>query len=350
MSYTIQIKKGQHIFLEPNYVIVEPHKGCTRKCEFCGIRFEDGHHDMELVTFKKIVSELTPKTKKLTFIQHGEPLLNENLEDMICVALNKLPKIQIGIVTNADILTRKHKSIKYLMELYTSGLDIAIVDLYDVQSKELFKELVKSQSTFFKYNHIKIVDFYSSGIDIWTYHNKRKYMVICDDSKQFNSDGSNKRCLHTWAGNLDYRVFLKYGIDINIFPVLKPCVDPYKHMAIGFEGNVHLCCSEGSEDSKLGNILIDGLMNIWTSEKFQMYRYALKLGRRDIIPSCYLCPKPSFRFGLYPYWGERTYNVAELSKFFCDNSKMRGNLLSNLKYYDEIIGLNNPNIKRKIYE
>lgn len=324
LGYAVQKKPGQHLFTFPNYIQIEAHRGCTRQCDFCGIRFEDKPLSMSKEIYKEVLSQTDDRVKRFSYSLHGEPLLNEDLPWMMSETRKKIVKAQLAIVSNVDVLTRKHKSLDFLFELFDNGLNMIHVDLYDLKSKELFIDLVKCNKEKLAKKEIQVKNYYTAEETIWAYHGaKNKAILICDETKGFNSANSATRCFHTWAGNFPLSKFEKYGVDINEYPVMKQCTEPLRYMSVCANGDYLICCSEGSKITNLGNIMTLPLQELWVSEKLQKYRYALKQGWRDIIPACLLCNKRSFRVGLYPYWGQYEYKKEELKKFFNASEQLK---------------------------
>lgn len=351
MSYTIKKSPGQHIFSKPNYIQIEAHRGCTRKCDFCGIKFEEKHLSMSKEIYCKIISDIDNTVKRFSYSLHGEPLLNSDLDFFFDITRTAFPKAQLAIVSNGDVLTKKHKSLKYLIDLFDAGLNMIHIDLYDEFSYNSMIELLRKNKEVLTRKEIKVKNYYSAEENIWSYHGeKTKTILICNESKGFNSAESNTRCFHTWGGNFPIEKYNRYNVNINEFPLAKQCTEPLRYIAISANGNIMLCCSEGSKTSLLGNVMNTNLYEIWKSESFHKYRFALKNKWRYLIPSCYLCNKRCFRVGLYPYWGQYQYDIKELETFFIENSSLSGTIITNLKYYDGIIGINNLSLRKSLYE
>ena len=321
MGYSVKISKGMHVFSEPNYVQIEAHRGCTRRCDFCGIRFDDEPLAMPKEMYSKILSDLSSKVKRFSYSLHGEPMLNKNLPWFLNQARIKFPKSQLSIVSNGDVLTRKDKSLKLLLDLFESGLNIIQLDLYDNKSYDLMLDLLRSNKELLGKEEIHVKNYYTAEINMWSYHGpNNKIILICDERKGFNSANSATRCFHTWGGNFPIEKYKKYGVIKEEFPVLKQCTEPLRYVAISANGNYLLCCSEGGKVSDLGNVKDTDVLSFWKGKRMQQYRFALKNKRRDIIPSCYMCTKRCFRVGLYPYWGQYEYSIKDLQSLFAEHT------------------------------
>lgn len=350
MGYTVKKKPGQHLFYEVNYMQIEAHTGCTRRCDFCGIMHDRPHHPMELELFKNIVDQLTPKTKRMSFSLGGEPLLNNELVRFIEYARAKLPKTQLSLLTNFDVITKKDQKIDRILELYDAGINIIQADLYDSKSWEQFKEIIGTNKNEFHKRNISPFNYNIGGFNAWSYHGVgNKYLIYCYEHDDFNYGTLATRRFHTWAGNMPSEFVeskgLKYDRD---FPLEKPCCEPLCYMAIESNGHVMLCCPNGPKSTNIGNVYDNGVYDIWRSEIFHKYRYALKIGRRDLIPQCYFCNKRTFRNGLYVYWGWKEYDLEELAELFSSEEQfnMRSVLRENLIKYKDVI--RNPYLVRRI--
>ena len=352
MSYTIKKSPGQHVFQHINYIQIEPHTGCTRKCEFCGIMHENKHLDMSLEIFQKILEGVTNKTKRISFSLGGEPFMNPILPDLFNYTRSQLPKIQISTVSNGDMFTKVYKSLNVLWESFRKGLNIIQIDLYDAESYEKFKELLIQDKHVIEELGIQFVNYHRGGFNPWSYHgSKNRTIIYCDEREGFNKYNTGTRNFHTWAGNLDIDYLKEMGVDLRTdFPVDKVCTEPLNYIAFEANGDQMLCCSNGPKVSNLGSIKEHTIMELWKGETFQKYRYALKHGRRDLIPDCYLCNKRSFRHGLYPYWGEHEYDFKELEVFFSskEHSNIRSILKENLIKIKDTI--KNPSLRQRIEE
>lgn len=276
---------------------IEPVRGCTRRCEFCGINsiIEEVKkpHFMSLELAESISWQIARdfKTKvRIDFSMHGEPLQHPHINEIIRIFRKNLPDSQLSLITNGDPIAIKGVDINSLFE---NGLNHLMVDLYErseVQEKKLLDAIHSSDES------ITVYDYFEDSISIWSYNGyKNKSIIMVKDLATTNE---KTRSVHTAGGNLNPELYDKYGIDPNTLPMQAMCTKPYTELSINSDGNVSLCCEDWSRKTIVGNANDDKLIDIWTSEIMEAYRYILSEKRRDLIPVCEKCNLKSFRVGL----------------------------------------------------
>ncbi len=226
---------------------------------------------------------------------------------------SKLPKVQISIISNVESV-HDHK---VLLDLFNAGLNFIHADTYTKETKECFLAVLGGNKEELRAAGIRALWFRKGGINIWGYHGGReKIILLSDESEGFNVVGQHIiRNIHTWAGNLPYNRWERYGIKLDQFPMLKKCTEPMKCAPIDIHGRVTLCCADSAKSVVYGDLHESTMDEIWNGENMQKVRFVLARGRRDIIPACYFCNRPSFRIGLWPYKGP-SYKLTELKKEF----------------------------------
>lgn len=117
----------------------EIENGCLLKCRHCSsFATEQGrrmnYNIEEMITFLQIFSE-----KKFVFLTGGEPLLHEELDDIIFSLKNKLSNISIGVFTTG-IVTQNGRlcaiSEKRACDLAALGLETCYFSIYSAQMKK----------------------------------------------------------------------------------------------------------------------------------------------------------------------------------------------------------------------
>ncbi|MCK5579912.1 MAG: radical SAM protein, partial [Candidatus Omnitrophica bacterium] len=69
----------------------------------------------------------------------------------------------------------------------------------------------------------------------------------------------------------------------------RPCPMLYDTMSIHYNGDVPVCCWEGSGKTYLGNVFEDGIKGVWHGEKYQEVRHYHETGQFDKVPFCKGC-------------------------------------------------------------
>jgi len=144
------------IFKRFMVVEVETTTACNRRCSYCpNSRFDRGllknKKLMPTRLFFKLIDELSEINFKGSLHPHfyGEPLLDERLPGLVKYARLKLPKADITIFTNGDLLTPKIKE-----NLIKAGVDNFVIKKSQEDLKSLSNRgglLDYSGGTRFKY-------------------------------------------------------------------------------------------------------------------------------------------------------------------------------------------------------
>lgn len=247
--------------------------------------------DMAEDIAKQIKEDFKEKIR-IDFSLHGEPMMHPNLSEFIGVFRKHLPKSQLAIISNGDLISDNTYGINELKGLFEVGLNYLMVDYYErSEGKEraLIENIIGVE--------VKVYDYFKDNFSIWRYNSyKEKAFIIVDDLSKTNKI---TRKVHTAGGNLNESLWEGYGINKEDFPVYKQCSKPFTELSINADGNVSICCEDWSRVGEISNINDKKLIDIWNSEDFEKVRYLLNQKRRDKIPLCYYCNQISFRTGLY---------------------------------------------------
>jgi len=309
---------GQNILTFPSHLRIEMTQGCNRTCYSCPVSPKKSKWKfMSMETFALIISNIDDRVKRIELSMHGEPLLNPYIVFFIDMLRNKLPKVQISIISNVESI----HDVNVLLQLFRMGLNFLHVDIYSKKTKERFLNLLRNNLPELKSHGIKSQWFVKGGINIWGYHGgKEKIILVSDESEGFNIIGKHIiRNIHTWAGNLPYDRWEYYGIKLEQFPMMKKCTEPMKCAPIDIHGRVSLCCADAAKSLIMGDLDKESMYDIWNGDTMKKVRYVLSNGRRDLIPACFFCNRPSFRVGLWPYTG-RLFNKEKIRKEFLEKS------------------------------
>jgi radical SAM protein with 4Fe4S-binding SPASM domain len=78
------------------------------------------------------------------------------------------------------------------------------------------------------------------------------------------------------------------------------CANPFRELAIRWDGNVAICCNDWRGIYKVGNVVDDGLLGVWHHERMNSARRYLMQGDRKSVYPCTICDAKSYRVGLLP--------------------------------------------------
>ena len=246
---------------KPQNAVIELTFGCNRRCKLCFRQVRHlkrgEYYFMNLSTAKKIADSLKVfDPMRLQFDYRGEPLLNPHWKKIIRLFRKKLPNSQIHLITNGDFL-----DMNIAKQFFKIGGNILSVDCYDGTFKDRVNYYI-SNDTFTV--HIDGKDDFQP----YARHNPNttREMVLIPDNFH-----TNKKGLRQWnnlAGNLDYKSAEKLGMKPLEKPLFKPCILPFKDLAIRYNGDIRLCCLDGENNNSIfGNIHNIDIEDFWYNNK-----------------------------------------------------------------------------------
>lgn len=254
-----QLIKGTNIPM-PSEVEISESGTCNRKCSFCPRSAPDWEDKKEFISnelHSKLCNELSEIDFRGTLRYSGfvEPLLDKNIYTLVNYARNKLPKSNIEMVTNGDVLNKKR-----LIKLYESGLSKLLISVYDGP-----EDVEKFQKMFDELN-----------ISEEKYFIRHRYLPPSED---FGITLSNR------AGMMEKAEF---KIKSQKKFLNKPCYYPSYTFFLDYNGDVLMCPHDWGKKLILGNLKIETFLEIWTSKISTMTRKGLINSDRDFEP-CNLC-------------------------------------------------------------
>jgi radical SAM protein with 4Fe4S-binding SPASM domain len=353
----IHLKNRRLLIHEDLYRLkIEASMGCNRDCKFCGMTRKESHL-MSMETFNNIFKQITNSIKRVEFILHGEPTLNNNLLTMFKIIKEKFPKLQIAVSTNGWRFLEKEIDPNYFFDLFRAGANIVQVSCYDLKAWETFRSLINDHKEQVIAEQINLIDLYKKHDNLFKFKSSdKKDCIFIKEYEGLNSGKCSQRRFHTFGGNVPedlWKDYTKYTLkDFPLTGKGKTCTSLLKYLSVGAEGNVYLCCRDASHTIYFGNVN-DGfdLNKFWQSETIQKFRYLIRNARRDLIPACFLCSRICYRDPLYPYYGTE-YSledcVKEVEKYTVIKDDV---LLDNLILYKKSFEQRMPNIiKNKLNE
>jgi GTP 3',8-cyclase len=224
-------------------VNIETYAFCNRNCYFCfnHDRFPKRKQGiMHEALFQSVIDRLAELNFKgrLSPYFYGEPLLDRRLLELIEYAKRKLPKCNIHISTNGDMLDEE-----LFKKLVGKGADIFYITDYNDAGSPHLKMLAAKYPV-----HIKLRSYKSASFD-----------------------------------DRGGEIFKKY----RTFNV--PCLRPSSQLVINWKGDVLLCCQDFYGKYCMGNVSNQDLLEIWRGKKFAAIREKLRHGARATIPICKHC-------------------------------------------------------------
>ena len=246
---------------------------CNLNCSFCS---KDNRklESMPLDKFEYILKEIKPYTKTIYLHVKGEPLLYNQLDELL--TLTELYNFNVRITTNGTLLKQKlnilnkHKNIKqinislhceqnkknYFEEVFSSAdiLSLNIPIIYRIWLLDNYKlDKISTNIVDKIFKHYKLNKNFHQIVEKEN-NIKIKDNIYLDKDNQF-----------TWPNNNSYNE--------NTFG---SCLATRTHIAILVNGDVVPCCLDSNANLKLGNIFDTNLETILTSPFFKKLHNAFK--------------------------------------------------------------------------
>ena len=278
---------SQSISFMPSLYIIEPTNYCNLSCPICPnskyLNSEKGFMNIDL--YKRIIHQISEYADLIQLFWVGEPLLNNDLAQMISIAkANTSAKISIS--TNGILI-----SSESIQRLIDAGLDEIIVSMDAASSNEVYNSVRKNGDLITLNNNVKGIIDYSEKISIIlkfiiTNTNRIELDEFIEKWKPYNVS-VKINCLYTWANQMpELRSYSDYLSPVeNISRV--PCSDLWYKIPIHWNGDVSLCCFDWSFNHCVGNIASQSVFDIWNSAKMVEIRKAHKM--HDFISLCKNC-------------------------------------------------------------
>ena len=294
----------------PFSVLVDPSNACNFKCTFCPTGDPDLLKSvgrplglMSLGLFKKIVDDMkgfNQKLKKLFLYKDGEPFLNKELARMIAYAKRAGISESIDVTTNGALLLSQK-----IREILDAGLDSIRISVEHVHD-EGYRSVTQTQTAYEtvrgnverlhrereKCGHplfleAKIIDVGLSEAE------KKKFM---DDFTPI-TDFAHIDNLMGWSDCEKKDFTLGRGDEIQTgmdghSPLKhdrKVCPNPFKTMAVNFNGQVSVCSVDWSLGTVVGDVTRENLVEIWNGERMRQFRLTHLVGDRSKIRPCANC-------------------------------------------------------------
>lgn len=283
---------------------VEPTTSCNLRCPECpsGLRsFTRDTGSIPLSNFNKIIDQYAQNAFFLNLYFQGEPFLNPDFNRLVEYAHQK--KIHTSTSTNAHYLTPEMSD-----EVVKSGLDRMIISI-DGTTQETYEQYRIGGNL----EKVKIgIENITKAKQKW--NSKTPYVVLqflvvkpnehqIDDIQDFGrSSGVDEVKLKT-AQIYDYQngnqliptleQYARYIKQSNgqyrlKHQLMDECWKMWHSNVVTWDGDVVPCCFDKDAKYVMGNVLIQPLEEVWTSEKYQRFRKQIWTNREqiDICQNC----------------------------------------------------------------
>jgi len=302
-NYASRLRGGEHVFGLPSVVMIEISSACQLRCPLCptGSQTLDRVSQvMPLETFKKIVDELGEYLYHININGMGEPLLNNQIVEMVRYAKSK--NIFVDLYTNFEI-TDKHGIIEGLVD---AGLDSILIAI-DGATPEIYEEYrIRGNFERVTGNVKKLVQARKEAgkskpeINIQFVPMKQNHHQMKDMTQLARDLGADmleiKRPFLFWGQKADALKFLPNDEKFNMYNINGDtiswkgeekaiCEFLWTSSVILPNGAVTPCCFDYEGSVTFGNINESNFTSVWNGKKYKAFRKVMKKSWRN-IPLC----------------------------------------------------------------
>lgn len=284
----------------PKWIHIEPTNYCNAKCYFCAnrtLKRKFGYMDSQI--FQKAIDEIS-----LYGIDHlslhllGEPLLHQDIFNMVAYAKSKGNIRQIDFSTNGALLTDDN-----IERVIASGLDLIAVDM-DGATAETYENArrgLKFETTVRNLKHLieavgrsgkKRPLILIQAIQTPQIQNEmelfRQQWEPIVTGKEYVIVQSKRYEWFSGAKPDDVSSTADWGIP-SPFYVRLPCRLLEYQLNICWNGDVTHCCLDANGILNIGTFPNQSLEDIWQGEKARQLRNLVRHGKHAQIPPCNDC-------------------------------------------------------------
>lgn len=290
--------KKWHFKTMPSFVSVEPSSVCNLCCPECAIGTHQtirSNHKISLELYHKLVEEIKPFAFHVQLFFQGEPLLNENIDEMVVFARNN--RLATTISTNAMKLDRdmSKRLVKAQLDRLIVSIDGTTQQTYETYRRggnlqtvidnvkqliEIRKQhnskypIVECQMIVFSHNEHQINDFKQLVKSIGADHATIKSAQIYDFQSNSQLIPKNER----------YARYIKRSGTWQLKkPITNQCDRIYKGCVVNSDGLVTVCCFDKIPNHPVGNLNNSTLNAIWNGDEFVKFRAQVSTNRHSIF-------------------------------------------------------------------
>lgn len=304
------VRRKYRVQEPPFAVSVELAEGCNLYCGFCGLQGirEQKVKNYKFMTEKTLVSLMSQMrdlkwNARIGFQLHGEATMHPEYVKMVGITHEYRPKSNKSMLTNAGGLLRNPGPWANVRALFDAGLNVLSMD--DYKGANLVPKVMSSieKELGLTLESGKVYGGVQSGFTFYKYpqdlkgnpHTRRPRgshtLIQVRDIAEQAADKArgNHTKLYNYAG---------VGFAPNDSMDGARCAQPFRQLAVRWDGSTS-CCNDWRGVYKQGNVVTDGLSEVWQGNALGAMREMLIRGRREFAP-CKGCDHRSYRVGLLP--------------------------------------------------
>lgn len=287
---------------------VFPTNACNLKCSYCvhsmgKARFDayphmKGKPNMSLDTFKSIVEQsqgFNDRYKLLSFMGHGEPLVNKDLPEMIRIAKRADIAQRIEIITNGVLLTKELSD-----DIIDAGVNNVRISLQGLSAQK-YLEVSGIEADFEAFLE-NLQYFHEAGAD----KGSRLFVKVLDCSL----DDGEEEAFYEMFGPISSRMFIEFvkpvydGVeqtqDLNNLTTDRygnehqqrlVCPLPFFTLSVWPNGDV-APCDAIYKPKLLGNVNQDDLVEMFVGDQNNRFRLQLLNNDKPMMAGCAKCCAP----------------------------------------------------------
>ena len=262
---------------------------CNLKCKFCPETKRKKEH-MSIEDFEKIISEIHNCTQLVCLHVKGEPLIHNQLEEILKI-LEKY-NLKANITTNGTLIKEKLKVIKKSKVVRQINFSIHSItqneNLNNKYLQDIFESVEQLGDIIISYRlwNLKSIKENEGNVNIiqaienyYDMNNLKQKLMKNNFVKIKENTFINQDMEFTWP-------------DINKETIIEKgkCLALKEQIAILVDGTVVPCCLDNNGDIPLGNILEESIEDILNKPK----SLAIKKNFENSIITCNLCKTCGF--------------------------------------------------------
>ena len=262
---------------------------CNLKCKFCP-ETNRKKEIMSVENFEKIISKIHNYTNLVCLHVKGEPLLHNQLEEILKI-LEKY-NLKANITTNGTLIKQKLQIIKNSKAVRQINFSIHSINENERSEKEYLQEIFES---------VEKLDNIIISYRLWNLKNIKENEINNNIIKiignYYNIQNLKQKLIESEFVKVDKNIFINQDIeftwpDVNKEPIIDKgrCLALKEQIAILVDGTVVPCCLDNNGDIPLGNIIDEELKDILENSR----SITIKRNFENGIITCKLCKTCGF--------------------------------------------------------
>lgn len=267
---------------KPLEIMLELTSWCNYKCKMCDKAFvpEKDKVNIPVESVRRLVTNINEmKVASLWVGAFSECLIHPQIGDILDV-LKEADVLDFTIITNGSALNEK--TTKKIIDAGVKRLSVSL----DAATKETYYDVRKGDLDQVE-NHIdRFIALRGEAI----FPSLRVSMVMMEDNVN-----EREAFLEKWKGKadiIDFQVLMDASHIEHLADVTEytpECVEPFRRLAIRYDGVVLPCCTSYGTYFPLGNIRDTSLKEMWEGEKIRKLREEIKT--KNFNKVCRNCKK-----------------------------------------------------------